>query len=380
MPLVRDRGEIGLGCAAALRRRRCRGPGLVARQELQAPRGSGAGRPPPPWAGGRCPVAGATWRSRGHRRWDRGADEALLSRAIARGRRPGRRRSGRQVGSRPVSTRRASRTPTLTRRAGADGAEFVVWAETAVPGLPALRHGPAELDPRLVRESGAWLFTRVSRRRTDSPTAACAVQFLRSVRPRRPDRRPLRQAPPAAHRRGDAVPALAAVPGQLNVGQAEWEPGESAAADGLVATLPTARFPFSGMICFESAFGALARDSVRRGSRCLVIITNDGWFGRTAGPRQHAWLARHARGRDAACRSSAAPTTASASSATTTAAILDWLDLGRRGMVTATILPGRASTLYRQGGRLALAWVPPRGWRWACWVSGPDAPERRQRA
>ncbi|MBT4136600.1 MAG: apolipoprotein N-acyltransferase [Candidatus Latescibacteria bacterium] len=45
---------------------------------------------------------------------------------------------------------------------------------------------------------------------------------------------------------------------------------------------------FSGMICFDSVFPWLARELTVEGAEFLVVITNDGWFGRTSGPYQHA--------------------------------------------------------------------------------------------
>jgi apolipoprotein N-acyltransferase len=45
---------------------------------------------------------------------------------------------------------------------------------------------------------------------------------------------------------------------------------------------------FGVMICYESAFEALARGYRRTGAEFLVNITNDAWYGRTAGPSQHA--------------------------------------------------------------------------------------------
>ena len=48
---------------------------------------------------------------------------------------------------------------------------------------------------------------------------------------------------------------------------------------------------FAVLICFESVFPDLVRRSVSQGARLLVNITNDSWFGRTAGPYQHAQLA-----------------------------------------------------------------------------------------
>lgn len=45
--------------------------------------------------------------------------------------------------------------------------------------------------------------------------------------------------------------------------------------------------PFGVLICFEDTFPQLARNFVRRGSRFLVVITNDAWFGPTAAAYQH---------------------------------------------------------------------------------------------
>ena len=48
---------------------------------------------------------------------------------------------------------------------------------------------------------------------------------------------------------------------------------------------------FAVLICFESVFPDFVRRSVREGADFLVNITNDSWFGPTAGPYQHAELA-----------------------------------------------------------------------------------------
>lgn len=45
---------------------------------------------------------------------------------------------------------------------------------------------------------------------------------------------------------------------------------------------------FGVIICYESAFEALARHYRAEGADFLVNITNDAWYGRTAGPYQHA--------------------------------------------------------------------------------------------
>jgi apolipoprotein N-acyltransferase len=47
---------------------------------------------------------------------------------------------------------------------------------------------------------------------------------------------------------------------------------------------------FTPLICFESVFPELCREGVRAGSELFVNITNDGWFGDTPGPYQHAQM------------------------------------------------------------------------------------------
>ncbi|OLC06889.1 MAG: apolipoprotein N-acyltransferase [Gemmatimonadetes bacterium 13_1_40CM_70_11] len=51
---------------------------------------------------------------------------------------------------------------------------------------------------------------------------------------------------------------------------------------------PTSAGRFGVIICYESIFEDMARGYRRAGADFLVNITNDGWYGRTAGPYQHA--------------------------------------------------------------------------------------------
>lgn len=46
-------------------------------------------------------------------------------------------------------------------------------------------------------------------------------------------------------------------------------------------------FRIGPLICYESIFGEFVTGFVRNGANLLVIITNDGWWGNTAGHRQH---------------------------------------------------------------------------------------------
>lgn len=248
----------------------------------------------------------------------------------------------------------------LTKRAAAEGAELVVWAETAIPGYVRFDRQNLDWLRGVVRESGVWLYAGFpdGERRTDGKMRLFNSSGLLSPAGIITDRYAKYHLLPI----GESMPFQRWLPflGKLNVGQAEWDPGEPPRA--MVAKLPQGHFPFSGLICFESVFGTLARGSVIRGSRCLAVITNDGWFGQTAGPRQHAWLARL---RAVEC---GVPVIRCANNGISficdaDGRLLSWLDLGLRGTVTAEIAPGHARTGYVRWGAapvalLLAAWLP----------------------
>jgi len=46
------------------------------------------------------------------------------------------------------------------------------------------------------------------------------------------------------------------------------------------------------VICYESIFGDYVAEFVRKGANTIAVMTNDGWWGNTAGHRQHLYYAR----------------------------------------------------------------------------------------
>lgn len=68
---------------------------------------------------------------------------------------------------------------------------------------------------------------------------------------------------------------------KVDVGGGDYTPG----TDHVVFDIPG--FRFACLICFESIFPGLSRESVDRGAEVLVNITNDGWFGKISGAQQH---------------------------------------------------------------------------------------------
>ncbi|KPL05210.1 MAG: hypothetical protein AMJ73_01850 [candidate division Zixibacteria bacterium SM1_73] len=72
---------------------------------------------------------------------------------------------------------------------------------------------------------------------------------------------------------------------KVQLGQSDFSSGKNLT----IFHIPKGRF--ATLICFESVYPALVRSFVNRGAEFLVNITNDAWFGKTAGPFQHAQIA-----------------------------------------------------------------------------------------
>jgi apolipoprotein N-acyltransferase len=231
----------------------------------------------------------------------------------------------------------------LTRQAADAGAEFVVWAETAVPAY--LRYDKSLLDwaRNLVRDTGVWLYTGFpdADRGPDGKVRTYNSSGLFSPVGRIQDRYAKYHLLPI----GESMPFTSVLPflANLDVGQAEWTPGDP--PQPMTVTTDRGSFRFSGLVCFESIFSHLAQQSVRRGSQCLVVITNDGWFGKSAGPRQHTWLAR-LRAVEAGVPVIRCANNGISFICAADGRILDRLELGRRGIVRAAIRPGEGRTMY----------------------------------
>ncbi len=73
---------------------------------------------------------------------------------------------------------------------------------------------------------------------------------------------------------------------KINLGEADFSPGKKFT----LFDIDHARF--APLICFEAIFPNLVREFANEGADFLVNVTNDGWFGRTSGPFQHAEIAR----------------------------------------------------------------------------------------
>ena len=174
-----------------------------------------------------------------------------------------------------------------TRQAARDfDPDLIVWPETAAPVRVTWEPEIAESLDVTVKSIGRWVLVGTLDAIVTGPESYddynAALLFTPEAK--------LRQRYFKSHLVpfGEITPWKRYVPAlaKLDFGQSEFTPGvEQTIFDGPRGCR------FRVLICFESIFGDLARRGVVDGAGYLVNITNDFWFGRSAGPVQHADMA-----------------------------------------------------------------------------------------
>jgi len=172
-----------------------------------------------------------------------------------------------------------------SRIAGEMGADLLVWPETAIPGVLALNLEYRNLVEALSRELGIPILTGttgVTYREEGGYNYYNSVVLVTPERGISEDYDKIYLVPFSEKLPFDDVfPFLR----RLQFGQGDFCPGKA------YTIFSHPKGGFSAVICFESIFPRLVRQFVRRGAKLLVNITEDSWFGRTAGPFQHAQMA-----------------------------------------------------------------------------------------
>ena len=171
---------------------------------------------------------------------------------------------------------------TLSRQAAKRDPELLVWPETALPCDPGRRAGCRGRVQALVEELDIPVLTGAPHANYNAaffvqPGATALPWYAKMHLVPFGERTPYR----------DAIPLLRAIDWTRltgDLGPAEFARGTER------AVFAHPRHPFAVLICFESIFPALVRQHVAAGARVLVNITNDSWFGRSAGPYQHALI------------------------------------------------------------------------------------------
>ena len=174
----------------------------------------------------------------------------------------------------------------MTAEAAGQGAKLVVWPETAVGYLKGeLYRHHRERVQAMVDSLDIFLYTGAYRLEAGDPVKVYNSSFLFVPRKGITGYYDKTRLVPFGERAPfpDLLPFLGKIrfTGGGFVG-GNWDSGESRT----VFNGPEARF--AALICYDSVFPGFVRAFVDLGAEFLVIITNDGWFGRTSGPFQHA--------------------------------------------------------------------------------------------
>lgn len=166
--------------------------------------------------------------------------------------------------------------------------ELIVWPETALPCYLALTADCRRQTAALVDEINIPLLTGASHYDRTLQQPYNAAFFLQPNRIEIPHYAKMHLVP-----FGERTPYRDRIPllGQIDWTKLTGDLGPAEFAPGRQRTIFShERANFAVLICFESVFPDLVRRHVLAGAQVLINITNDSWFGRSAGPYQHALL------------------------------------------------------------------------------------------
>lgn len=177
-----------------------------------------------------------------------------------------------------------SRHVDLTRRAAAQGATLIVWPESSTPFTFEAHAESTAAIRGTALASGAWMLIGSNQVDPGAPPRYYNAAFLVD---------PMGDTA-GVYRKMHLVPFGEYVPlrralfflAPLVESVSDFSAGDT------LALLPVDGHPVSVAICYEVVFPHLVRDAVRRGSRLLVTLTNDAWYGRSSAPFQHFEQAR----------------------------------------------------------------------------------------
>ena len=171
----------------------------------------------------------------------------------------------------------------MTRQAVAEGAELVLWPESATPFVFDEEPVGEALIRGVVQSTGVPLLfgsDEVERGPTNRYYNS-AIMLDRGG------------ATAAVYRKMHLVPFGEYVPYKsllffvkpLVESVSDFTPGS------FVTMLPVNGHMISTAICYEVTYSSLMREAVRQGSELLTTITNDAWYGESSAPFQHFEMA-----------------------------------------------------------------------------------------
>jgi apolipoprotein N-acyltransferase len=174
------------------------------------------------------------------------------------------------------------------------GSDLIVLAETAVPDFLRMRPELVDSLRGMARATGAPVLVGaldyVPERHPWSEYAFYNSAFLFSPDSAESLQRPAQYAKLRLVPFSEALPFKGVLP-LLNYVETKVGSGGFSPGDGY-RVWNTRGISWSPSICYEVIYPSFARAARAAGAKLLVNVTNDGWFGRSNGPYQHANIAR----------------------------------------------------------------------------------------
>ena len=167
----------------------------------------------------------------------------------------------------------------LSREAAAQGAQLIIWPESATPFFFEEDPAGGAAIRQLARETGAYLLVGSDQIERDKTPRYYNSAFL--VRPDGEVAEVYRKIHLVPF--GEYIPLkkLLFFAGPLVESVSDFSPGDQTVA------LPIGKQWASTAICYEVVYPDLIRAFVLAGSELLTTITNDAWYGRSSAPHQH---------------------------------------------------------------------------------------------
>ncbi|MBE9532083.1 MAG: apolipoprotein N-acyltransferase, partial [Proteobacteria bacterium] len=162
--------------------------------------------------------------------------------------------------------------------------ELIIWPESAVPFYLSYENKAAALISGVAEDTGAYLLTGSPHFEDNTPGSSEWESYFNSAFLLSPEGETLdRYDKVKLVPFGEYVPLKRALffIKKLTVGFADFTPGPGH------MPLEMKAVRLGVLICFESIFPGISASTVRNGASVLLVLTNDGWFGKTSAAYQH---------------------------------------------------------------------------------------------
>jgi apolipoprotein N-acyltransferase len=168
----------------------------------------------------------------------------------------------------------------LTREAARRGARIVIWPETAITEFPIEKPELLAGLERLARSTRTWILAGT----LDAPAPGATYNVVIELTPF--------AGLGGVYQKHILVPFAEFLPLDWLFRKLPLFDQASTFAHGPgPGVLQAGDLQLGVLICFESAYSSYARATTLAGASALLVVTDDAWFGTSAGPYMHADMA-----------------------------------------------------------------------------------------